>query len=297
MPNADTIAPDRFSVDVIDCYKSAKPFVLSHHYSGSFPASRLSLGLFENGKGGTSALVGVCVFSVPVNNASVKKYTGLGYHRQACDLGRFVLLDSVAGNGETYFLSRALKQLRMNKPEILSVISYADPVRRIGADGSLIMPGHIGAIYRDMGNALYRGRAKPRINHYTPDGQLFSERALSKIANRETGFAYAVDELKARNAPAPPNDDLAAWIKSLKSSGFLTGRRHAGNHVYNFALTKAAKLAQRAIDRYPFPALDRNPATLDVTALPLLGSTIPITEMPLRLPATRGGGNCPSPSN
>src|SRR3546814_16030875 len=93
------------------------------------PVTRLSVGLFRNGAGGRSDLVGVCVFAHPVNNASVPKSAGLSDPRSACDLGRLVLLDDTGGNAETWMLSRAFKLLRREKPEIVSVISYADPIR------------------------------------------------------------------------------------------------------------------------------------------------------------------------
>lgn len=35
-----TIDPREYAVDVISCTQAAKPFVLSHHCRGSFPATR-----------------------------------------------------------------------------------------------------------------------------------------------------------------------------------------------------------------------------------------------------------------
>lgn len=269
VPAATTIDPAQYSVDVIHCRRQAKPFIEAHHYSGSFPASRLSVGLHANGAGGTSQLVGVCTFSQPMNNASVPKHTGLDDHQQGVDLGRLVLLDSVAGNGETWFLSRAFKLLRQAKPAVLSVVSYADPMERLGPDGHLIKPGHVGQVYAVM-QASYRGRTSPRFETITPDGQLFSERALSKIRNGETGQAYGVDELVRRGAPRPIGDDLKSWLASLSEVGFLSRRRHNGNHVYVFEMTRAARLAARGLPQLTYPTIDRSPMGADVTALPLL---------------------------
>ena len=55
VPASSEIDPTTLAVDVIDCMKTAKPWIEQHHYSGSFPASRLSLGLYQNGKGGRPA--------------------------------------------------------------------------------------------------------------------------------------------------------------------------------------------------------------------------------------------------
>jgi hypothetical protein len=123
IPNASEIDPARLSVDVIDTRLHAAPFVKAHHYAASMPVARLSIGLFANGKGGRSELVGVCVFSHPVNNASVPKTAGLSNPRTACDLGRLVIDQSQGGKAESFLVSRAFRILRREKPEILSVIA------------------------------------------------------------------------------------------------------------------------------------------------------------------------------
>src|SRR3546814_10452073 len=64
-----------------------------------------------------------------------------------CDLGRLVILDSQGANSESFLVARAFRLLRREKPEILSVISYADPVRRVDADGHVFLPGHVGGLY------------------------------------------------------------------------------------------------------------------------------------------------------
>jgi hypothetical protein len=269
VPNSSVVDVSTLAVDVIDCHRAAKPFVETHHYSGSFPASRLSVGLFRNGAGGRSELVGVATFSQPMNNASVPFHAGLDDHLQGVDLGRLVLLDDVAGNAETWFLSRAMKSLRRERPDVVSVVSYADPMTRRAPDGTLVKPGHVGQVYAVMG-AAYRGRTKPRYETITPDGQLFSERAMAKIRNGETGRAYAIQQLVGKGAPLPVGGDDRAWLEGLRTSGFLSRRRHNGNHVYVFEMTRSAKMAGRDLPRLPYPVLDRQDAVDDVTSLPLL---------------------------
>ncbi|QAY80129.1 hypothetical protein [Sphingosinicella sp. BN140058] len=268
VPASTVIDPSEYAVDVIDCGKMARPFVIEQHYSGSFPASRLSVGLFRNGAAGRSRLVGVATFSVPMNNAAIIKHTGLTSYNAGVELGRLVLLDEVAGNGETWFLSRAFRHLRQEKQGIISVLSYADPMRRVGSSG-VILGGHCGQIYSVFG-AAYRGRSRPKTETLTPDGQVFCERALSKIRNREQGEGYAIDELIRRGAERPAGEDGRAWIASLIDRGFFRKRRHPGNHVYVFPLTKAAKIADRPLAHLPYPVLDRSRVSDDVTALPLL---------------------------
>lgn len=270
VPAASEIDPGTIAVDVIDTVREATPFVHQHHYAGSMPLTRLSVGLFRNGGGGRSELVGVCVFSHPVNNASVPKSAGLEDPRTACDLGRLVLLDDTGGNAETWLLSRAFRLLRREKPEIISVISYADPIRRVDNRGQVFMPGHVGALYSVMGSR-YTGRSSARTDLILPSGQPISGRAISKIRNAQSGHRYAVDQLVRAGAREPyVGEDRSAWLGDLERSGFLRRQRHPGNHIYLFPLTRAAKIAARAVPDLPYPVLDRSAQAGDVTALPLL---------------------------
>jgi len=270
VPSASEIDPRRLAVDVIDTRRDATPFVEAHHYAGSMPVCRLAVGLFRNGPGGRSELAGVCTFSVPINNASVPKSAGLGDPLSACDLGRLVLLDDIGGNGESFLVSRAFRLLRRERPGILSVISYADPVRRVDADGRIYLPGHVGQLYATMGSR-YVGRSTPRYDLLLPNGRPVSSRALSKIRTGETGERYAIDQLVQAGATPPDfGQDRAEWLASLERSGLLRRRRHPGNHVYVFPLTKAARLAVRKVPSLPYPVLDRAAIEGDVTALPLL---------------------------
>jgi hypothetical protein len=270
VPAASTIDPRTLAVDIIDTRRQAAPFVEAHHYAGTMPVCRLAVGLFRNGKGGTSQLVGVCAFAVPINNASVPKSAGLADPSNACDLGRLVLLDDVGGNGESFLVSRAFRHLRRERPSILSVISYADPVRRTDSDGRVYLPGHVGALYAIMGSR-YVGRSTPRHDLLLPDGRPISSRALSKIRNGETGQRYAVEQLVRAGAREPAlGEERAAWIADLEHRGFLRRQRHPGNHVYVFPLTRAARIAAARVQSYPYPVIDRACGSGDVTALPLL---------------------------
>lgn len=272
VPATSEIDPRTLAVDVIDTVREAMPFVKAHHYAGSMPVSRLSIGLFRNGRGGHADLVGVCVFAVPINNASVPKSAGLDEARAACDLGRLVLLDDVGGNGESFFVSRAFRLLRREKPEIISVISYADPVRRVDANGQVFLPGHVGSLYAVMGSR-YIGRSSPRTDLILPDGRPISSRAISKIRSGETGQRYAVEELLRAGARAPyVGENRGAWLAEVERDGILHRRRHPGNHVYVFPLTKAARMAARRVRQLPYPVLDRKQPCGDVTALPLFDS-------------------------
>jgi hypothetical protein len=105
----------------------AKAFVVRHHYSASYPAARRRYGLF-----GPAGLEGVAVFSVPCND---RVLTGVfaAPARQMVELGRFVLLDEVGFNAESWMLARCLELLRQDG--FRGVVSFCDPVPRTTADG------------------------------------------------------------------------------------------------------------------------------------------------------------------
>lgn len=257
------------AVDVINCHGQAKPFVEAHHYSGSFPASRLSAGLFRNGPGGTPVLVGVCTFAQPSNNRSVVRTANLPHHTHAVDLGRLVLLDDVGCNGESFLVSRALRLLRRHKPEVISVISYADPVKRRVSGSGVVHGGHIGRIYQVM-DALYLGRATPRTLDVMPNGLVFSPRALSKLRGGETGAEYAMRQLVAAGADdLRPGEGAEAWVKRLRSLGFFTRIRHPGTHKYLFPLTRSARMAAASLVRQDYPIADLS-QPFDITALEIM---------------------------
>lgn len=145
VPARSFMDPAIHSVDVIACHQHAKPFIEAHHYSGSMPASRLSCGLFRN-EGRTSALVGVATFSVSMNPCVGPKNTRLP-GSASVELGRLVLLDHIEANAESWFVSRAFKLLRQEKPEIEAVYAYADPFIRTDHAGNIVLPGHVGSLY------------------------------------------------------------------------------------------------------------------------------------------------------
>lgn len=217
---------------------TTKTFVKEHHYSGTYPAARERFGLYRS-----AALVGVAVFSHPPNEAVLRR---LPCERMAgIELGRFVLLDSVAGNGESWFLARCFEHLRTKSIEIL--VSHSDPMPRRAADGTLVLPGHVGSVYQST-NAVYGGRTKTRAIWILPDGTVFSERAMSKIRARDRGYRYAIDQLVRHGADRPIDlgQDLGAWLRA-ELPKVARRVRHRGNHRYLWALDRKLRKAVAAL--------------------------------------------------
>jgi len=241
-----------YSVDVVE-ERVAREFVTTHHYSASYPAAVLRVGLF----GRRANLLGVAVFSVPMNERVVPFHCGVP-PRQGVELGRFVLLDSdeAPRNSESYFLKRALATLRVEKPEMKSVVSYCDPVPRIAADGTVRLRGHIGTVYQSS-NARYVGRASARTLHMLSDGTILSPRTVSKIRLEEVGCQAAERYLEQLGAPKREHlMSPAAWVKSILDSALVTKVRHPGNHVFLFPLAKGkgrARIEERFAPALAYP--------------------------------------------
>jgi hypothetical protein len=213
----------------------AKAFVCRHHYSGSYPANRFDFGLFRRGD-----LVGVATFSHPVNNLTItNNLPGVTRATDGVELGRFVLLDEVPGNGETWFLARCFELLR---PEGLAgVVSFSDPHPRTTDAGAAVFPGHIGTIYQAH-NAVYLGRSDPDTLFLLPDGRSLNKRTLSKARRGECGRAYVARILQSYGADEP-RGDFRAWV-----DGWV-GR--PGNHKYVWGLSRAVRRLLPAGQSYP----------------------------------------------
>jgi hypothetical protein len=219
-PAGEVINPSAYEVAPIPGDSEAKAFVLRHHYSGTYPAARWRFGLYRG-----AGLVGVAVFSHPCNDAVLTSVFP-GPAREAVELGRFVLVDDVPSNGETWFLGRAFALLR--REGLRGVVSFSDPVSRQDAAGRQVMPGHVGTIYQAH-NGAYLGRSTPRTLRFLPDGSVFSARAAQKVRARERGWRYAVEQLVGAGLP-PPERDMGEWLR--RSVASLRKVRHPGNHRY-----------------------------------------------------------------
>lgn len=215
---------------------TAKEFVQTNHYSRSFPASRLNVGLFVKRPFQKEVLSGVATFSVPMTQAVVPALLDGLPAAQGVELGRFVLLDEVEANGESWTLARAFRILREALPEIRGVVSYCDPHPRHAADGQVSFKGHIGTIYKAF-NATPRGRSKPRIQLLAPDGSVANERALAKLRNCESGADYVERRLRDQGAaPRHVGESGAAYLARLLEAGFFRRQRHPGCIAFSWSL-------------------------------------------------------------
>lgn len=243
-PPAETIRTVDYDVAAIAMDTVARAFVEGHHYSRTYPAARERFGLYRRGE-----LVGVAVFSHPCNDRVLTNVFPALSPLEAVELGRFVLLDEVPGNGETWFLARCFELLRT---EYRGVVSFSDPVPRTSLAGTTVFPGHIGTIYQAH-NGRYLGRSTSRTLTLMPDGTVFSDRTRQKIRAGERGWQAAVQQLVFFGADSlnveASREERIDWLRVWLAQ--LTRRLvHPGNHRYAWPLHRRVDVVSGAL---PYP--------------------------------------------
>jgi hypothetical protein len=232
----EPIRTSEYDVAEID-EAGAKSFVEEHHYSHSYPAARRRFGLFRSGE-----LVGVAVFSHPCNDRVITSVFGCERATDGLELGRFVLLDSVPANGESWFLARCRERLR----DFVGIVSFADDTPRIAADGTVAFAGHLGTIYQ-ASNAAFLGRGTARTLYVLPDGRTFNARAVQKIRNGERGWRYAAAELERFGAEPIADLNPVIWLHTWLPQ-IIRRISHPGNLRYAWSFSRSVVL-----DGKPYP--------------------------------------------
>jgi hypothetical protein len=248
----------RYGVQAINA-KPAREFVVTHHYSQSWCAPKFCYGLFDLA-GPEPRLVGVAVLSIPVKAVAVKSFPNLVPFYEAVELGRLVLLDEVAANGESFFLAEVFRLAAAKG--IRGIVSFADPVRRTTLDDRVIFGGHIGEVYglamgsQDGRSGFgYTGRTDRSIKTLMPDGRILNEQARSKITGLRQGWQYGVRflaEYGARDLD-PAQDDPREWLAEALRTTRARPLEHDGQHRY-LRVTGTTRRARAAV-RLGFPLL------------------------------------------
>jgi len=261
---ADTFRASRYAVHQIDT-ATARRFVTGHHYSRSYPADRARFGMFEG-----SRLVGVAVLGQPMHDrVTGKAFPTLG-RMDAAELSRFVLLDHVPANAETWLLARVFRLAAGDG--LRGVVAFSDPMPRRTAAGELLMPGHLGHIYRAGAGATgrYTGRGTPRTLTILPDGRVFSARTRAKVTAWDRGGPAAVRELVDLGASGPVDGhgctgwaalggmtavERGAWLTDALAAVGARTVRHRGNHRFVWAIGDrgARRRTPIALDALPYP--------------------------------------------
>ena len=231
-PKGEPIDTRKYEIATIgrEARQTAIDFVKTHHYAGSVPGHRYRVGLYRTGK-----LVGVAIFgNGPSQNAINKTLPVEGIRADLC---RFVLLDDVPANGETWFLAQAFRLLRRDKG-VDALLAYSDPEPRYTDDGERVFKGHIGTIYQ-ASNARFVGRGNEHTRYVFADGSVFDQTQYSKLSRRITGWSYVAAKLREYGAPPPPTapSKYQAWRKNAIAMTTTT-IRHPGSLAYVWAFDR-----------------------------------------------------------
>ncbi|MFI6290087.1 hypothetical protein ACIBEJ_00795 [Nonomuraea sp. NPDC050790] len=232
--------PELYGVKAIS-EGDGKAFVKQHHYSGSYPSTRLpglddaQFGLFDLSDPARERLVGVAAFARPTNDASLANvFPGLDPGVQSVVLGRFVLLDEIPHGGETATLREVFRLA--GEQGVRGVLAYADPVARFTAAGQMVFAGHRGTIYRAH-NGTYLGRTSPRLEWLLPDATVVQERGLQKVRKGERGARATEQLLVARGASERrPGQCRREWIAQALREVCARQVPHGGKHKFAWAV-------------------------------------------------------------
>lgn len=179
-----------------------KKFIIEHHYSHGVHNGPMCFGLMDNGK-----LVGVCAFASPSSENVRASLFGEEYKDGVTELHRLVLLDEVPKNAESFFIVRALKELKKLRPYYKAVISFADPTQH-----------HVGVIYQAT-NALYCGTSSPATFYLDADNRLRHPRQngenITPAKAKERGWIPTKREGKYRYVYLLPENRTE--LKQLKA--------------------------------------------------------------------------------
>ena len=144
-----------YHIEKISC-KQAKEYIIQNHYShGCHNAPSPCYGLFDEDK-----LIGVLMFATPCSEAVRASVFGIEYKKHVIELHRLHILDVTPRNTESWFISRCLKLLRKDKPDIHGVISFSDTTE-----------GHSGIIYQAT-NAFFCGQTSKSTFYIDENGRL-----------------------------------------------------------------------------------------------------------------------------
>ena len=148
--------------------KLGKEFVKIHHYSHGIHNGAMCYGLLQN-----EELVGVCAFATPCSEQVCSSVFGVNDKRSVTELHRLVLLDEVPKNSESWFIVRALKALKKDRPYYNAVLSFADATE-----------GHLGIIYQAT-NAIYTGMSGKATFYLDKNNRLRHPRQNGKNITKE----------------------------------------------------------------------------------------------------------------
>jgi hypothetical protein len=157
----ESISPK--SLEIIPCdLKTVRKFIEENHYSHNINGVTITqcFAVLYNNR-----IVGGAIYGL-VSTTAWKKFSDDTY--KVLELRRFVLSDGCGKTSESYVISKTLKWIKQNLPNVDTIVSYADPEYN-----------HTGTIYR-ASNFEYLGLGKStKVFYDTETGKTYHPRTLS----------------------------------------------------------------------------------------------------------------------
>jgi hypothetical protein len=232
--------------------------VETHHYLGSWPSVSHAYKLVDlDSPQPGGHLVGVLTLGVPTNDRVLTgPFPWLTANRQSLELNRFVLLDEVPANAESFCIAAALRQAA-DLHGVRAVIAHSDPMPRLRrtpeGEQQTLLAGHFGTIYR-ASNMAYLGRTARRRIWVLPDGRTLHGRTLAKIRKGERGAAAAEQFLVARGArPRLAGEPAPEWLVEAREAVGAVTIDHPGNYRYAGLIGPAREKRPLPVPIYPYP--------------------------------------------
>ena len=153
--------------------KIAKEYIRENHYThGHINSPSACYGLLDG-----VTIIGVIMFACPCSENVRTSVFGAEHKHRVLELHRLHILDVTPKNTESWFISRALKMLSQDKPEVRGVISFSDSTE-----------GHDGIIYQatnafrcgTTGTATFYRDAEGRLRHPRQNGKNISKEEAYK---------------------------------------------------------------------------------------------------------------------
>lgn len=249
-PTGEVFDPRRYEVAIIPDDTTAKAFVERYHYAHTYPSARVRIGCFDRGAPflREDRLCGLQVYSHPMQDRVLDRLPC--DREETTELGRFVMLDRVESNVETWFMARGFELLY--KLGYRGIVSFSDPVPRsrvVRREGrlvehpDLVHRGHVGTIYQAKGfTRVTDGTA--RTLQIFPDGTSLPARSLQKVRALESrweGVAKLItshvattldlDPAEVMLPPAATREEARAWVARWIPQ-ITRPLRHRGNLCY-----------------------------------------------------------------
>jgi hypothetical protein len=149
--------------------KLAKEYIHANHYShGSHNGPSPCYGLFDMDK-----LIGVIMFATPCSENVRASVFGKEYKDNVIELHRLHILDVTPKNTESWFISKAFKLFKQDRPHTYAVLSFSDTTE-----------GHSGVIYKAT-NAYEIGTTGKATFYLDQDGRLRHPRQCGENITKE----------------------------------------------------------------------------------------------------------------